>query len=90
MGNKWRKDRWDEYYRLACKLLHQSSLVTYNRIGLKDIKENGLMIGKSIYGISEPAVDMAIALATNTLAYWSIHKEITDFSIMRIMIKKVN
>jgi hypothetical protein len=68
--------------------VHPSALGTYNRIGLKDIKENGLMIGQSIYGTSEPAVDAAVVLATITLAYWSTHKEITDFSIMHIVLKK--
>lgn len=52
---------WKKHYRSACKSVHASPISTFGRISIhSDITSNG--IGRSIFGIDEPAVQAAVSL----------------------------
>lgn len=52
---------WNNCYKSACKAVHANPMATFGRIGNKP---NGLSngVGRSIFGIDEPAVHAAVSL----------------------------
>ena len=54
-------ESWKKHYRSACKAVHASPISTFGRISIhSDILSNG--IGRSIFGIDEPATHAAVSL----------------------------
>ena len=57
-------ENWKKHYRAACKAVHANPISTFGRISIhSDIPSNGIgSIGRSIFGIDEPATHAAVSL----------------------------
>lgn len=80
-------DHWRPYYKWASQNVHATAKTLTSSLGMVEAKEDGLLVGPSNSGLTDPAHSMAISLLQITTVLLSVDPNLDDLVSIKIIQK---
>ena len=78
-------DHWRPYYKWASQNIHATAKTLTSSLGMVEAKDEGLLVGPSNSGLTDPAHSMAISLVQLTTVLLSVNPNLDDLVSMSMI-----